>query len=137
MHGYRVSQFRFLLYISKHFLASCRSGDAAPAPICTFLSTQATQHNTQAFRSCWPEVLLSCGTLRARIVIGHVQELGVDVSGTLPLGVEDELVVAPVRTDCYDGVCFGAKGTNAMCPSWDLELAEAHLRVEVLWEEGC
>lgn len=35
------------------------------------------------------------------IVVGHLQELGVDVSGTLPLLVEQELVVASVSTNSF------------------------------------
>ena len=40
---------------------------------------------------------------RSYFIIRHLQELGVDVSGTLPLLVEQELVVAAVSTNGYKG----------------------------------
>lgn len=45
-------------------------------------------------------------------LIGHLQELGVDVSGTLPFLIEQELVVAAISTNGYDGIGLCPKGTN-------------------------
>lgn len=42
---------------------------------------------------------LSTAGAGSQLVVGHLQELGVDVSDALPLGVEQELVVAAVCTD--------------------------------------
>lgn len=49
----------------------------------------------------------------SKLVIGHLQELRIHVPDALSLGVEQELVVAAVRTDRNDSVWLCPKGTNA------------------------
>lgn len=41
-------------------------------------------------------------TAKSQFVIGHFQELCVHVPDALALGVEQELVVAAISTDCWD-----------------------------------
>lgn len=65
-------------------------------------------------------------------VVCHFQELGIHISCTLSLLVEHKLVVAAISTDNYDRVWVSPKGTDAPCPSWDLELGETPRRAEVL-----
>lgn len=52
-------------------------------------------------------------TTKSQFVIGHFQELRIHVSDALALGVEQELVVAAVSTDCNDRIRLCSKGTNA------------------------
>lgn len=49
---------------------------------------------------------------RSYFSISHLQELGVDISGTLPFLVEQELVVAAVSTNGYDSIGLCSKGTH-------------------------
>lgn len=52
-------------------------------------------------------------TVKSQFVIGHFQELRIHVPDALALGVEQELVVAAIGTDCNDRIRLCSKGTNA------------------------